>query len=329
MFPFKTQKVSLRQTVNEVLCAFDIEEESSSDENSALWIDAIQKCLNNSRRTKRTRRINIPSGLLDVMESSDSSVPSTPSEAPRRQRSTFSSTRHCDPTPSPQNNVSIESGESIEEATFSPAKSDTVLSSPVNDEELRRPRRIRLPPLEFWRGQRPIYRPLENGTFEFVKIELGSEVNRKTRKPAPSRKMPQTKGRKLFDLSCHVPLSESFIENSEKAKKELNTFLTKEQLNWEQIGSDWLIVSKNTDPSRSRGFIKILNKGEKPTQKTGHYESEFTLLSGKVSVTIGDNKPVILESLESFYVEPFCRYSIRNLRDEEAFLSFYAFLLKS
>ena len=129
MFPFKTQKVSLRQTVNEVLCAFDIQEESSSDENSALWIDSIQKCLDNNRRTKRTRRINIQSGLVDVMKSSDSSVPSTPSEAPRQQRRTFSSTLHCDPKPSPQNKEGIESGVIIEEVPLSPTKSDPVQGS--------------------------------------------------------------------------------------------------------------------------------------------------------------------------------------------------------
>lgn len=157
-------------------------------------------------------------------------------------------------------------------------------------------------------------------------IEQCEKVNRKRK--APVRQAQKFKTRKIFDLSCHVPLSQSFIENSEQAKKELEGLITKEKLNWKQgsNGSDVFIAKLGSDSTRTRGYIKILGKGEKPQQTTGNYESEFTLMSGKVSVQIADGNPVIIESLESFYVGPRCSYTIKNLRDEEAFFSFYAFM---
>jgi len=103
----------------------------------------------------------------------------------------------------------------------------------------------------------------------------------------------------------------------------------KNKLNWQvsQTSKDVFLATAegSKDSSRRRGYLKILRKGEKPSQITGSYDMDLMIIEGKVSVTIGDADAVMFSCPYTFSIPSHTCYSIKNLLDSDAFFSFYIF----
>jgi len=196
------------------------------------------------------------------------------------------------------------------------------------DEAPRRSQRNKMKPLEFWRGELPIYKLEPNGTRLIIGVTKGASPDfrkRKVLRRNPIKRVKQDR----FNLSTHVPLNQSCIERSDKAKDKMKGLTLLQNLKWNvsKASQNVFIASihESSSETRKRGFIKIMGNHEKPSQSTGSYDSDLMVVDGKVSVTIGDSVPIILSTGDAFSIPPFTYYSIRNLRNDDAFLSFYVF----
>jgi len=131
------------------------------------------------------------------------------------------------------------------------------------------------------------------------------------------------------EVSIHIDLNESAVAISERIKREAAEFYSKSDLVWNAASQSKGVylalmnrkkLSKNG--TQASGFIKMIEFAEKPEQTTTDYITKYVVMFGAVSVQIGGKPAVILKSMDSFTVEKRTKYSIRNLRKDEALLYF-------
>lgn len=207
----------------------------------------------------------------------------------------------------------------------------------------RRSKRKRLPKLQTWRGERPIYE-LDDEGFEIIagvtKPSTPDYLKRKRRVPqrtritrhqrSPSPLPPSSPVIPIPTSPESVPLSPSFVTRSERELEDIrDANLVSGDLDWKFLkGSDQVLMATQRefvagDGSKTiLGWMKMLPFSEKPCTKTGNYELCLMLQQGKATIKIADRNPVIMPAMKIFTIPSSSSYSLRNLIKNETLFQF-------
>ncbi|CAG2113863.1 unnamed protein product [Medioppia subpectinata] len=195
------------------------------------------------------------------------------------------------------------------------------------EEELRRSKRNRLPIMEFWRGQRAVYKRDSTGITErIVTVMEGSQditKKRKNTKRGTKRKLDfgqkRDKEINIFDLSLHKKVK------TKNDNKNATLFKSFESLVWKPSphseGVDIAIVNKNRAKGEVIGMVRLQELATKKKSLTADYETHLTVTYGALQLKLDDSK-CIIKTGDSFTIESNTNYSLCNLRKDIAYLSF-------
>uniref|UniRef100_T1L1N8 Uncharacterized protein n=1 Tax=Tetranychus urticae TaxID=32264 RepID=T1L1N8_TETUR len=173
-----------------------------------------------------------------------------------------------------------------------------------------------------WRGQHPIYKPLENGCFEVSGVTHTTTPDIKERKLTKGKKE-----RQVTKKEKRGKLSESFIGKSVSTRiKNADLLKSFENLQWKKSkGSDCIELAslfRDKTNGLASGFFRMKGVCEKPNQKTANYKTIYTLLKGSVAFRIADEPYMVLNEFESVTIPELTGYAIKNLSDDESVLYF-------
>ena len=227
---------------------------------------------------------------------------------------------------------------------FTQSEPQIVVPSDVQNPNVRRSKRTRIKPLEFWRGQRPLYKVETNEVScgkpviapTLVGVNQGSHIVKRTfvRKPKPKVKnivetvtppppaKVQHKLDNIFDLTIHNSSMKKYF--NENIAEDVDYVIPFSNYKWKDSdkskGISTAIIEKIGN--NAFGMIKFNSRAEKAKTKSSDYISHFTVLYGVVSLKVKSNPPIIVKSGTYFKVDRSTSYSIKNCRDDEALVSF-------
>ncbi|XP_064606441.1 uncharacterized protein LOC135471240 [Liolophura sinensis] len=211
-------------------------------------------------------------------------------------------------------------------------------------EGLRRSQRTRLKPLAWYQNERAVYDKRKSGGFLIVDVappavDPTQERTNKLKRKAQQAKRQQTMELKERRLSVHVSLPEKvklasggniMVRNPATANTETLEGCIGTQTSaqyWGPTGQQ----GQTTDPyvlckyfqekAFSAGELVIRPMEEKPTQTVSESTMIFSILEGKLAVTIHETTS-ILQKRDVFYIPPENTYSLKNLRKTSAKLFF-------
>ncbi|XP_046336990.2 centromere protein C-like isoform X2 [Haliotis rufescens] len=219
-------------------------------------------------------------------------------------------------------------------------------------EGVRRSNRVRLRPIEWFKNEQVIYERRKSGNFVIAGVQPSKEAEylaaeaEKQKKRRARMKRKETKSSKLSrnrllakaNLSLHTDLSADKdytvstdfpIMNPETQQEVLVDCIAPVD-SYLYVGPDgdppcegdpFIICHAIQQPAFTVGHLLIAPLGEKPTQVLRDNTLIFTIVHGKLSVTIHRGSTV-LEAGDQFFVPRGNTYSLKNLRNEEAKLSF-------
>lgn len=199
---------------------------------------------------------------------------------------------------------------------------------PSNTPNVRRTKRIRLRPLEYWRGERINYTMKPSGGLAIsglVPPETQSPVKSKRRKDHPKQKRKKTNRREIPESLDHS------VGDPSKPALVVDPVTNKEvHIDCIGIGNSHICCTEN----KSVKIYKYLNSSFfatgrlvlKPLKEKGqqfiHLDTlTFHIIHGKVAVTLHKTS-YNLSAGDYFYVPPGNGYNIRNLLNEESVLVF-------
>ncbi|XP_033095651.1 uncharacterized protein LOC117100176 isoform X2 [Anneissia japonica] len=220
-----------------------------------------------------------------------------------------------------------------------PRKKAYIIDPPEMIEDgVRRTKRHRVKPLEYWRNERPIYERRKSGGFSLSGIQSPTIPT-----PSPPSVKPRRKRKVIpktpHNLSVHTDLSD--VELEEKVNPTVTVI---NPSNDEEVEIDAIVTGEmnqfygpNGKPSKKTDNISIckslyqksFSAGEliiRPLQEKGlqfvrNDTVVFRVLRGKVAVQIHETVSV-LESGAMFFIPKGNVYNIKNLRKDEAKLVF-------
>ncbi|NXP38571.1 CENPC protein, partial [Leiothrix lutea] len=199
---------------------------------------------------------------------------------------------------------------------------------PSNTPNVRRTKRIRLRPLEYWRGERVNYTMNPSGGLVIsglVHPETESPRKRKRRKNPPKRKGAKTKGKEIPASLDHILADASkpavVLDPVTDKKVHLDCINTASSPYY-VFKDEAVEIYKNLNTSLFATGRLIL----KPYKEKGHQfvhmdTIAFHIISGKVILTLHETS-YCLTAGDCFYVPPGNGYNIRNLLNEESVLLF-------
>jgi hypothetical protein len=215
------------------------------------------------------------------------------------------------------------------------------------DNCLRRSKRTRIPRLDYWRGQRPIYKRDSTGlTEKIVSINKGSRdlidvpkrvYNKENRKLKRNRvvtnfsddECDNKRSKNTLDLSLHIKHLKEVFKNNNKYKTEpINAECIKsiEDLNWKKSERsddvETAIISKNRAKGEALGMLKLGPLAVKEKSKTGDYVTHLTVTYGALALQIENNHKVIVKTGTNFRIDKRTNYSLQNSRKDYAYISF-------
>lgn len=201
----------------------------------------------------------------------------------------------------------------------------------------RYPTRQRVKKLEFWRNQRIRYGRDSTGTcFKVVGVEEGT----RSYDPEPkSRKKDKYKNRgskgsrgqgrrlNLMDLSIHASIDPSTQNNKKWVRKlqkgkHLLESLRDVNFNPSAVSPEVEIALTHKVGTFSRGMLKLKPFATKTRQQTVVPTTIFAVLHGVVAIVVNDEPAVILKTGGSLELQNKTWYSIENLRNDDAVLTF-------
>ncbi|XP_035877131.1 centromere protein C isoform X6 [Phyllostomus discolor] len=208
---------------------------------------------------------------------------------------------------------------------------------PSNTPNVRRTKRTRLKPLEYWRGERVDYQERESGGFVIGGILSPDTVSSKRKAKGETKKMNKIVNRKricLDDderkeklvLNLNIPLGDPLqptrVKDPETRKIVLMDILRPRDMYQFSVGHDELKVYKTLDtPIFSTGKLILGPHQEKGRQHVGLDTLVFYVNFGDLLCTLHET-PYIITTGDSFYVPSGNYYNIRNLLNEESILLF-------
>ncbi|XP_015792915.1 cell surface glycoprotein 1-like isoform X1 [Tetranychus urticae] len=241
-----------------------------------------------------------PSPRLSSRKSLRDSIQPSPRASPQPSpRASPQPSPQASPEPSPRRNLSTKSNAGVRPKRFLKGKR-----------------------VERWRGQHPIYKPLENGCFEVLGLTHAKTPDVKKRKLTRVKKEM-----KVATKENRCNLSESFVGKSVSTRsKNADLIKSFENLQWKKSkGSDSIELAslfRDKTNGLASGFFRMNGVCEKPSQKTANYKTIYTLLKGSVAFKIADEPYMVLNEFESVTIPELTGYAIKNLSDDESVLYF-------
>lgn len=208
---------------------------------------------------------------------------------------------------------------------------------PSNTPNLRRTKRIRLKPLEYWRGERVDYQESKSGGFVIGGILSPETVSSKRKAKGDTKKAKQRVNRKricldnderkkelVIDLNIPLgdPLQPTLVRDPETRKIILMELLRPRDTYTFSVEQDELKVYKTLDtPLFSTGKLILGPHQEKGKQHVGWDTLVFYVNFGDLLCTLHETSYVITTG-DSFYVPSGNYYNIKNLLNEDSILLF-------
>ncbi|XP_036270954.1 centromere protein C isoform X1 [Pipistrellus kuhlii] len=208
---------------------------------------------------------------------------------------------------------------------------------PSNTPNLRRTKRIRLKPLEYWRGERVDYQERKSGGFVIGGILSPETVSSKRKAKGETKKAKQRDNRKricldnderkkelVIDLNIPLgdPLQPTRVRDPETRKMILMELLRPRDTYTFSVEQDELRVFKTLDtPLFSTGKLILGPQQEKGKQHVGLDTLVFYVNFGDLLCTLHETSYIITTG-DSFYVPSGNYYNIKNLLNEESVLLF-------
>ncbi|XP_070563740.1 centromere protein C-like [Ptychodera flava] len=204
---------------------------------------------------------------------------------------------------------------------------------------LRRSRRCRVGPTRYWMNERPIYEKRKSGGFVLTNVQTPFVPDEsKGRRIAKRQRMAKSP----VDMSLHGDVEDSFEEDAaplittfdSSQNREVEMDCVRSGSALEYVGptgrnataNDSIAITKALDTEKfAMGKLVLRPLQEKPAQLVRTDTLAFHIIKGKIMVEIHHTK-VLLQAGDYFYVPTGNSYSVRNLRKDEAILSY--FLLK-
>ncbi|KAF7494469.1 hypothetical protein SSS_05627 [Sarcoptes scabiei] len=202
---------------------------------------------------------------------------------------------------------------------------------------LRRSDRHRIKPLDYWRGQRPIYKfdnQNVNGSVvhfpTLIGVLQGTDLRVKRRSRKVNRKFDDKNPKQcisganrmedILNLSIHSKkFKTAQFEEENKFVKTLAGLSFK--ASDKSKGIHTAIVDKG-DKGRAFGMIKFEPYAKKKTGKNGDYATHFTVLYGVLILKVKSEHETLIKTGSYFKINPSSEYSIKNIRNDEALLQF-------
>ncbi|CAG2164758.1 unnamed protein product [Oppiella nova] len=196
-----------------------------------------------------------------------------------------------------------------------------------NEGELRRSKRNRLQPLEFWRGERAVYKRDSSGiTEKIVTVLEGSQEIRRVRTnntKGIKRKLnfDEKRGKEIniFDLSIHKKVK----TNKEKPNSNIKSF---DDMVWkvsaQSEGVDIAIINKNRAKGDAIGMLRFQGMATKNKSRTGDYETHLCVTYGALLLKVDTSSSCVIKTGDNFTIKSNTNYSLSNLRKDIAYLSF-------
>lgn len=208
---------------------------------------------------------------------------------------------------------------------------------PSNTPNVRRTKRIRLKPLEYWRGERIDYQESQSGGFVIggvispglvspkrkAKRDLGN-VNKKANSKRICLDNHERKNRLLLNLNIPLgdPLQPTPVKDPETREIIFMDLIRPQDTYQFFVEHGNLKVFKTLDtPFFSTGKLVLGPCEEKGMQHVGQDILVFYVTYGDVLCTLHET-PYIITTGDSFYVPSGNYYNIRNLLNEESILLF-------
>ncbi|KAJ6222222.1 hypothetical protein RDWZM_000767 [Blomia tropicalis] len=207
----------------------------------------------------------------------------------------------------------------------------------------RRSKRNRVRPLNFWSGQRPIYKQEQFFNGNFVQTIVGvtsakeeprrrivRKANRnKNQLPPPPPPLTTTitelpndqRMDNIMDLSIHI----NQFKNLEKQGDEPHPGIIKyEEIVWNESKNSPGILTSITNKldGLAWGKVKFEPNAKKAQTKTGNYSTFFNVAYGTLLLKIDQMPDTVVKTGSSFEIKKQTQYSISNLRNDYAMVDF-------
>nr|KAF6499443.1 centromere protein C [Molossus molossus] len=208
---------------------------------------------------------------------------------------------------------------------------------PSNTPNVRRTKRTRLKPLEYWRGERVDYQERKSGGFVIGGILSPETVSSKRKAKREKKKVNQIVNRKRICLdnnerkkelviNLNIPLGDPLqptsVKDPETRKIILLDLLRPRNTYKFSVENDELKVYKTLDtPLFSTGKLILGPHQEKGRQHVGLDTLVFYVNFGDLLCTLHET-PYVITTGDSFYVPSGNYYNIKNLLNEESVLLF-------
>ncbi|XP_010141097.1 PREDICTED: centromere protein C, partial [Buceros rhinoceros silvestris] len=311
---------------SEGVCSNPEDAESQMDSDSSSIQDTTRKNqkLSNVKIKSNKRKRNVQHGLQDSF-AAEKAV-NCESGPVLENLKTFASRREfCE-----QDNTSSDSSEDLNsqlKALISDNIARDKIVMPSNTPNVRRTKRIRLRPLEYWRGERVNYTVNPSGS-----LVISGIVCPETK---PHRKITQRKGgykQKRGETRSEIPENLAHILADTTKPTIVLDPVTNEEILLECVNTEsnhscffkdeTVEIHKNLNTSAFASGRLIL----KPLKEKGHQSVHmdtvaFYVMHGRIIVTLHKTS-YYLTTGDFFYVPAGNGYSIRNLLNEESVLLF-------
>ncbi|XP_053510984.1 centromere protein C isoform X5 [Artibeus jamaicensis] len=208
---------------------------------------------------------------------------------------------------------------------------------PSNTPNVRRTKRTRLKPLEYWRGERVDYKERESGGFVIGGILSPDTVSFKRKAKGETKKMNKIVNRKRIclddderkeklvqnlNITLGDPLQPTRVKDPETRKIILMDILRPRDMYQFSVEHADLKVYKTLDtPIFSTGKLILGPHQEKGKQHVGLDTLVFYVNFGDLLCTLHET-PYVITTGDSFYVPSGNYYNIKNLLNEESVLLF-------
>ncbi|XP_066134808.1 centromere protein C [Saccopteryx bilineata] len=208
---------------------------------------------------------------------------------------------------------------------------------PTNTPNVRRTKRIRLKPLEYWRGERVDYQETQSGGFVIGGILSPETVPSKRKAKGETKKVQTIVNRKRIcldnderkknivlnlNISLGDPLKPTSIKDPDTGKMILMDLLRPRDRYQFLFENGELKVYKTLDtPLFSTGKLILGPHQEKGKQHVGMDTLVFYVNFGDLLCTLHET-PYVITTGDSFYVPSGNYYNIKNLLNEESVLLF-------
>ncbi|XP_036898047.1 centromere protein C isoform X5 [Sturnira hondurensis] len=283
-------------------------------------------------RVQKTLNAKVSRGIIDHDETSGSSQ----NESLECDEADMDKKKHLDHLSGPSRLKNyLMSGKNNSAVSDEEVQESSVL--PSNTPNVRRTKRTRLKPLEYWRGERVDYKERESGGFVIGGILSPDTVSFKRKAKGETKKMNKIVNRKricLDDdekkeklvLNLNIPLGDPLqptrVKDPETRKIILMDILRPRDMYQFSVEHDELKVYKTLDtPIFSTGKLILGPHQEKGKQHVGLDTLVFYVNFGDLLCTLHET-PYIITTGDSFYVPSGNYYNIKNLLNEESVLLF-------